>query len=657
MLENILLLVTLGTSILLLFVVGKESRDRYFKKTFFGYIITSSLWSLLLSIILLFPNYATLLGKIRMTFICWAPYFLILSIHQLFNKRLKKAYAGWFSLPPLILSCLILFTPLIVNTYVIAQSNLIVNKGGLAYLFFIYHLSAIIYQLYLVITARLTIQNDSQRVLVRVIFYSVILSYCLGVFLAIVLPLFFRQDAFISLSPLASVIMGLGISYSVWKYQAFKIRLILHESLVLAISMFFFSSCISGILYILGVNFFHNLQLVPWTMLGAILLTQFFYGNIKTFFYRFFNKDKLQFEDALRYIYRSFGRVYEIELFRKHVSAIIDKIFKPIQQEVFVFPETAPRSSQNYATPDVYFEDHGNYPRNITSVEHDLAISLVFNQKLLGFIFLTLDKKYLNYTKENIHLMQIFARQVSIALANTFSYEELRQQQQRMFQTEKIALLGQLTAGIVHELRNPLTAITMTVSNMKQCLEDAHYDGKSIERLWKSGQNSINEMKQFLENMRSFYREDACNMDLVPLKNIIEEIIPLIGKKSSEQNIHLNVHYGKKIKCRCNAQRIKQALLNLLLNGIEAMPDGGTLSLEIEKQETKLIFAVKDTGLGIPEELRSKIFVPFYTSKKEGSGMGLAIVKEIVELHHGTIVVHSEPGAGTTFTIELPLSQ
>lgn len=654
MLENLLLLATFCTSMLLLFIVGQESQDRYFKKVFFGYIITSSLWSLLLSVMLLFPAQATLLGKVRMTFICWTPYFLILSIHQLFHKPLTKTQAYYYAAIPTIISCLILFTPLIVQSYTLQDHDFIINKGAFAYLFFVYHLLAIAYQVALVTIEQFSLGTANQKILVRVIFYSVVLSYCLGVFLAIILPLFFKKDFFINLSPLASVLMGLGISYSVWRYQVFKIRLLLRESFILTASMAFFSLCIAGVLFILGINMFHDHNLVPWTMLGAIFLAQIFNAQVRNLLYHVFNKDKLAFEDALRYLYRSFGSVLERNAFHKKISALVIKIFKPLDQELNIFLE--PRQNTPYLSPTVYYEDDPLYPRTETQLNHDLAISLVFDQKLLGFLFLTLNKTYLNYTLENIELLQIFARQVSIALANTFSYEELQQQQQRMFQNEKIALLGQLTAGIVHELRNPLTAITMTVSNMKQCLDETNYDKKIIERLWRSGQNSIQEMKQFLENMRTFSREDHCLMEPIELRNIVEEIVPLLRKKASEHHVQFIQQVPTNLKLTCNAQRIKQVLLNLLLNGIEAMPTGGKLSLTGQAKEQQVIIKVADTGSGIPEVLRNKIFTPFYTTKKEGTGLGLSIVKEIVEAHRGSISIASNAGQGTTFTLNLPQS-
>jgi signal transduction histidine kinase len=657
MLGQILLIITFISNVLLLSLVAKESKDRYFKTMFFGYIITTSLWSLLLSVIILFPAQATLLGKLRMIFVCWAPYFLILAIHALFNKPVPTPRALYWSLLPLSMTYAIVFTPLLVKDYVVdprLATPVLVNKGTAAPLFFVYHLLAIIYQFFIVSKEYFTARYTGRALAVKIIFYAVVGSYCLGVFLAIILPLFFRHNASINFSPLASIALGFGLSYSIWRYQLFKIRLFLRESLIIAIGLAFFTLSLTLLLSLLRLDPLRNNQLLPWTMFIAVLLSQFFQPQIKALVYHIFNKDKYVFEEALRYIYRSFGHILERPVFEKKVTALLAKIFKPLDQAVLIFAE--PRNGTKYTRPEVYYEDDWTYPADYAQGTYDLALSLVFDQKLLGFLFLTLNKKYLNYTLENLELLKIFARQVSIALANTFSYEELQQQQQRLFQTEKIALLGQLTAGIVHELRNPLTALTMTVSNMKQCLDEAHYDPQIIERLWRSGQNSIQEMKQFLENMRTFSRTDNCILVPTKLHPLVEETLPLIRKKASEQQITIKHSVPPELELNCNPQQLKQVLLNLLLNGIEAMPNGGCLELTIQNENAEqIIITVADTGVGIPEAQHSKIFLPFYTTKKEGTGLGLVIVKEIVEAHHGSIALRNKHiGTGCEFKLSLP---
>lgn len=656
MIDNFLAVLIVSSSILLLMLINRKATNNYFKIFFSGYIISSSLWSLSVKLILLWPAYANILGRTKMVMGSWAPYFLILSILIIFEKEITPKKIFIFAIPPLILSLLIIFSNTIINSYHVLpkQETLIINKGDYTALYFVYHLLAIAYQFYLATSTYIYTTNLKQKLLVAVVFYSVVGSYCLAVILGVVLPLFFKQDSIVRYAPIASIILGFGLSYSIWRYQVFKIRLVFRESAIFATSFAFFSTIIAGFFFVLGINTAHNPTLIPWSMLGGVLLSQLLNAQIKTLLYRAFNKDKLAFEKALHYLYQSFGEVMDRTKLKNNISGLIEDIFKPLKYEFKILP--LPNKTSKYNTPSIYYEDDPLFPVNERNKGHDIAMILVFNQQLLGFIFMTLNKHYLNYTFENMELLEIFARQVSIALANTLSYEELQQQQQRMFQTEKIALLGQLTAGIVHELRNPLTAITMTVSNMKQCLDETNYDKKIIERLWRSGQNSIQEMKQFLENMRTFSREDHCLMEPIELRNIVEEIVPLLRKKASEHHVQFIQQVPTNLKLTCNAQRIKQVLLNLLLNGIEAMPTGGKLSLTGQAKEQQVIIKVADTGSGIPEVLRNKIFTPFYTTKKEGTGLGLSIVKEIVEAHRGSISIASNAGQGTTFTLNLPQS-
>jgi PAS domain S-box-containing protein len=237
---------------------------------------------------------------------------------------------------------------------------------------------------------------------------------------------------------------------------------------------------------------------------------------------------------------------------------------------------------------------------------------------------------------------------------------ERRRLQQVLFETEKLAATGRLAASIAHEINNPLEA----VQNSLYLLGTAVTPERPERRYLDIAQRETQRMSRILRQMLGFYKpkSDMANVDL---NGLIEEAETLVAKRLREEKVVVARDLDPRLPLiRASADQLKQVLLNLLLNAVEAMPGGGTLSVSTRyggENEGAMPFEyvtveVRDTGIGMDDETQSRIFEAFYSTKTErGTGLGLWVSHGIVQGHGGTMKVRSRAGQGTTFVIALPV--
>jgi signal transduction histidine kinase len=238
------------------------------------------------------------------------------------------------------------------------------------------------------------------------------------------------------------------------------------------------------------------------------------------------------------------------------------------------------------------------------------------------------------------------------------SHRKLKEQTQVLFETEeqlrradRLSALGELSAGMAHEIRNPLGSIKGAVEIIKDDYtpEEAKYE--FIQILLKE----TDRLNQIVQEFLGFARPKNPEFQFVDLNEALESVLSLLGQEARKAGVRIEKKLDLSIGKRSfDAGLLKQAFLNLMLNAIQAMPDGGVLTVESALRTEAIEVRISDTGFGIAEENRKKLFSPFFTTKKNGTGLGLAITYRIIENHHGKIDVTSEPGTGTTFTEKLP---
>jgi PAS domain S-box-containing protein len=225
--------------------------------------------------------------------------------------------------------------------------------------------------------------------------------------------------------------------------------------------------------------------------------------------------------------------------------------------------------------------------------------------------------------------------------------------QQQLLTSEKLASIGLLSAGVAHEINTPLTGISSYIQILQKKLNDSSYQ-PILQKIEKQTER----VARIIKNLLNFARNpETSAFQPVNLKESLEEILSLIDYKLKKMNITLDLHLQPVPKIWAQQERLQQVFINIILNALDAMPQGGTLSIRLEEKNRQAVIGIKDTGTGIKPQHLPHIFDPFFTTKGlgKGTGLGLSISYAIVKEHGGQIQVESEVGQGTCFTIYLPL--
>ncbi len=232
---------------------------------------------------------------------------------------------------------------------------------------------------------------------------------------------------------------------------------------------------------------------------------------------------------------------------------------------------------------------------------------------------------------------------------------ELREMQQALLQSEKLAAMGKLTSQIAHELNNPIYGIMNTLELLKTEIPPE----SKRRRILELSLSETQRLAEMLRNMLSFSKPEEEKKRPIKINELVEGILLVMEKQMKESNIKVETYFEETLpEVMASTNQMRQVILNLLKNAKEAMPKGGTLTVRTGREDHKMIVAIQDTGVGIPEELRDKIFEAFFTTKQKvkGVGLGLSVCYGIIKDHGGEIRVESEMDKGTTFIILLPIA-
>jgi PAS domain S-box-containing protein len=232
--------------------------------------------------------------------------------------------------------------------------------------------------------------------------------------------------------------------------------------------------------------------------------------------------------------------------------------------------------------------------------------------------------------------------------------------QEEILRMDRLVSLGKLASDIAHELRNPLAGIKTTAQALSEEMSKDDSRREYLNRITKE----IDRLNELLKTFFSFAKPQQLNLVYCHIRDIINEIIPFLIKEIADKGIHFIENYHPQLpKIKVDKTQMHQAFLNLFLNAIQAMPNGGELKIDVtpipsssvnEFKKNFIKINISDTGKGIPPQITHKIFDPFFTTKPRGIGLGLSITYQIVKKHGGTIKVESEWEKGTTFVINLP---
>jgi signal transduction histidine kinase len=233
------------------------------------------------------------------------------------------------------------------------------------------------------------------------------------------------------------------------------------------------------------------------------------------------------------------------------------------------------------------------------------------------------------------------------------AYDELRSTVDQLLLADRHTSLGQMSAAIVHEIRNPLGAIRGAAEALESIVPSEHEKAEFLTIIKHEGERLNGLVTDFL----NFARPRSPELLPTPPHEIIEAVVKLTSKQAEQARVKIITEIADGLPfVRLDAEQMKQVLLNLILNAIEAMPAGGQLTISARQREEELLLTVRDTGRGIELSVREKLFSPFVTTKTRGTGLGLAIAHRLVTQHGGRIEAAEGENGGAVFEIRLPLT-
>ncbi len=233
---------------------------------------------------------------------------------------------------------------------------------------------------------------------------------------------------------------------------------------------------------------------------------------------------------------------------------------------------------------------------------------------------------------------------------------EIRGLEQRMRESERLAAIGRMAGGVAHEVRNPLSSIKGLALLLRNKFADGSRERDTADLLIQETER----MNRTITEMLGFTRPPALRLDSVDMVALLRRCLELVKSEAEEGGVTTSLEAPPELPhIQADADRLQQVLMNVFLNGLQAMEQGGRLAVRADLADSGRALAIRvtDTGKGIPPEMLSQVFFPYFTTKQGGSGIGLAISQKIVADHHGMIEVESEPGQGTTVVIHLPFRQ
>jgi PAS domain S-box-containing protein len=235
--------------------------------------------------------------------------------------------------------------------------------------------------------------------------------------------------------------------------------------------------------------------------------------------------------------------------------------------------------------------------------------------------------------------------------------ERLRQLENDLAHINRVTMLGEIAASLAHEIKQPIAA---AITSANSCVEWLAHEPPNLDRARAAAAKIDkygNRAAEIIDRIRSFYKKSPPQRELVNVNGIVQEMLTLLKGEANRYSVAMHTELASELpKIMVDRVQLQQVFMNLMLNAIEAMTDsGGELMVKSEPQDGQLQFSVSDTGVGLPMEKMDQIFSAFFTTKTEGSGMGLAISRSIVESHGGQLWASANSGGGATFRFTLPI--
>jgi len=300
-------------------------------------------------------------------------------------------------------------------------------------------------------------------------------------------------------------------------------------------------------------------------------------------------------------------------------------------------------------------------------IESFVAVPLIAKGRAIGVI--VADNKYSEFPieEDRVELLTLFANQAALAIENAEAYKalenkvaqlneafkQLQEAQDKLLRSEKLAVIGKMAAHVAHEIRNPLTAI----GGFARRIIEHPDDPKTVKQGAEIIYNEVNRLEKILANVLNFTKVSKPFRKLHNLHQLLDDVIQLHDPLLKDHNIVVERNYSPDLPdVYVDEDQMRQVFNNIFTNCIYSMPEGGKMAISTSVDDESAIIEIRDTGIGMPEEVLENMFNPFYTNRQGGTGLGMAVTQKIIQEHDGKIEVQSEVGKGTLFRIHLPLT-
>lgn len=608
-------------------------------------------------------------------------------------------------LPALIVGLMIVLTDLIV-TNINPQAVTLGRKAAPGTLFFVAGISFIMY-----ITAGLyflnrRLKNAIGREKKQILFLDLsigIWGFFFSIF-TVILPIF-GNTQFTWLAPMVSFLFIIGVAYALLKYRLLDIQFVIKRTTLYVVLVSFITGIYAFIL-IIPSTFLS--QTSNWTSLSIITIAAIIITTTilplrnwldhvtdRIFFQKKYDYPKIiekvskQLSTALRTT-DAYDTVIDPMLNEIHVKGVAiylhakpgDESFE-CQKKAGSWAEALPDKVNDSLPLIEYLGQHGKYlepaefryeyghlytggeikdpvkaaiQEDMDHVFHGgLLIPLMLKTTMIGFMVLGEKRSGDQYSHRDLSLLGTIATQLVTALDNIRLYEQI-------FNNERLAVIGTMSASIAHEIRNPLASIKTFI----QMLENKHDSPPFMEKFNRIVPSEVERIAKITADLLAFSKPSAPTLTAVNVAGQVDKVVALLAPQLRKKQIKTENLADKEMTIHADSQQFTQVILNMFLNAMQASPNGTTITVTTKVREEKRkseegqkyygYIMIQDHGIGIKEKELANIFQPFFTTKTDGTGLGLPTCKRIVEAHQGFIDVESKENVGTKMTVVVPMN-
>lgn len=655
-------------------------------------------WVLSVLLIYLFKNLDWKLFWVRSSFIgpsIISPSFFYFSL--VFPKEKRKISPKLTIM--IIISSLIFvflsFTKLMVQS---VQWDILSSNYGIAHKFFsIYFMSGMIGGIFF-LTKSYIISKGIERIQHKYCLLGILITFIPAVTFNLIFPVLLKTSKFSHLGPSSTLILLSFISYAILKHRLMDINIVLKKgtTYTLLMALIFVPSFI---LILLGqkiffgkINTLFSLVLSGILFLVAILFNKIKQGTERAVEQILF-REKYNYRETLGKFSRAMVSILELRSLAKRIVETITQTMGVEKASFFLLNDerggfelfeskniklTSPTLilSKNAPLPHylqkigeiiikeelakgIHIPELKEVFQQMNDIEAEASIPLISKGHLIGILNLSHKFSKDIYSHEDIELLTTLANQASIAVENARLYEDLKKSKSYIRRADRLASLGTLTAGLAHEIRNPLVAIKTLTQLLPERLDDEEFRNHFLS----IASGEVDRISSLLNELLEFARPSDPKLEFEDINSILDGMVLLISTESKKKQIRIIKQYDPELpRIKVDREQIKQVFLNILLNAIEATPENGEIRIKTRSfkkpgGESYVQIEFTDTGCGIPSEYLEEIFNPFFTTKTTGSGLGLSISNQIVQDHRGYIEVESEEKKGSSFYVNLPINQ